>query len=89
MIAAPASETPLQALRRHIREMTRSCPAKRSYGCETAVRSAARYAIQSGRQNCPARLWVYPCASCRGWHMTKRANRDPAVTAGQMREGIA
>lgn len=72
-----------------IEAQRRACDRKTRFGSEQAARHGARWAINFGdRHERPDRLWVYPCYICRGWHMTSSPNRDPAVTARELREGV-
>ena len=44
---------------------------KRRFPDELMARMATRQHISSHRQT-PAKLWVYYCRDCDGWHMTRR-----------------
>ena len=68
---------------RRIEHKERSCEAKVRLASEAAARALAMSKLQGGTFR-GAKAWVYPCAYCRGWHITSKyaaGNRPGAVTA--------
>lgn len=72
---------------RHATTVAHACAHKCRHGTEAAARKAAQRAIRENQN--AERLWVYACAKCRGWHLTRDHSGSPAVTANALREGIA
>ena len=61
-----------------------SCLSKVRFPDEYVARARTAQILEAGGADRPE-LWVYPCDHCRGWHMTKRPQRDRAsVTAGDL-----
>jgi len=50
-----------------------TCETKRRYADEFAARAAAMESLELHPPESGA-LWIYPCALCRGWHLTRRNN---------------
>lgn len=66
------------------RKKTKACLDKLRLPDEAVARASAMRLMQTGRFT-GAKAWVYPCANCRGWHITSKYARDNApgaVTAG-------
>lgn len=64
-----------------------ACERKARYPSEQAARRVAHDRLRAS-VGTARRLWVYPCASCRGWHLTSRENTTVAVTAFEQYEGV-
>lgn len=64
-----------------------ACARKARYSSEQSARQHAQTAIREHRNT--DRLFVYACANCLHWHLTKEPCRSPAVTATALREGVA
>lgn len=47
-----------------------TCLKKRRFPDELTARAAAMWSIASSDVK---RLWVYPCALCKGWHLTSKS----------------
>lgn len=69
-------------------DVSHACARKKQYHSEQGARSVAQRHINTNPE-APARLYVYACANCRQWHLTKEPNNSLAVTARELREGIA
>lgn len=67
--------------------LIRACEAKRRYVTEMGARSVGRTRLRQ-EPDLP-RLWPYPCAHCKGWHLTRTPNRDLPITARDLREGVS
>lgn len=64
-----------------------NCIAKRRFSDEPAARVGAQFAINT--YQLVDRLYVYHCAECRGWHMTRRPQRhSPPISANDLYFGI-
>lgn len=56
------------------RKRKRSCGGKRRYhDHDDAITALHRLASKSSRTKVPTR--AYPCARCKGWHLTSRPDR--------------
>lgn len=78
----------VEQLKRRTARSTIDCEAKAFYGSEQIARHAGRRTLATYPDRFPARLYVYACVGCRGWHLTSAANARPAVTAHALREGL-
>lgn len=59
-----------------------NCQKKRRYSDEFAARAGAQYFCVV---RAVARVWVYPCPCCRGWHFTRKPKaRKYLVTEQQL-----
>lgn len=64
---------------------TIGCVGKSRYPFEARAREVGQQQLQAGSARAD-RLFTYPCAACRGWHLTRRPNADGAITATALRE---
>jgi hypothetical protein len=67
--------------------LIKACERKAGYGSEQAARRIARDVIRHENSSTQERLWVYACAHCRKFHLTKVENKGAAITAHEMYEG--
>lgn len=53
-------------------ELAKGCTDKRRFPDEPTVRAAAQIECEHGSTNRKGEMWVYPCETCRGWHLTNK-----------------
>ena len=68
----------------------RACTNKKRYTSERLAREKGHKAIRENAETMSPRLWPYPRAYCRGWHLSSHAASDTvAITGRELHEGIA
>lgn len=71
---------------KHSKALIRACNEKAWYGSEAAARQIARDRLELNNDD--RRLWPYPCAVCRQWHLThSEQSNTVAVTRRERWEG--
>lgn len=64
-----------------------ACARKNRYDTERKARRVGQSRL--GQPDAIVdRLWAYPCACCRGWHLTRMEGRGVAITATEAWEGV-
>ena len=63
-----------------------SCARKDRYHSEQFARQVGQQCLR--REEGLACLYVYPCAACRGWHLTRKPNAHGAVTRAATHEAL-
>lgn len=56
-------------------QMVAVCGDKRRYASPEVARTVGL----ENMQHTKASLWMYRCTTCRGWHLTRNVQRDPAL----------
>lgn len=56
----------------HAENQRAACERKCKYHTEAKAREVGQKSLREDK-NAPPRLWPYPCANCRKWHLTKQA----------------
>jgi predicted SprT family Zn-dependent metalloprotease len=65
-----------------VEEWERMCLNKTRYSDEYTCRAGAQHVLTNPRFGMTvARMFVYKCPNCRGWHMTKQSTVHYSVSA--------
>jgi hypothetical protein len=60
-----------------------SCQTKKRFDAEHHARLAGQDSIRRPGSDI-ARLWVYECVGCRGWHLTRQTGQGKPITADDL-----
>ena len=72
----------------HAENQRAACERKAKYHKEAKAREVGQKSLREDK-NAPPRLWPYPCANCRKWHLTKQPQGDTlAITRTWLKEGL-
>ena len=62
----------IERARQQAKAVQWSCHRKRRFSDELTARAAAQIEIEHRSTRRDGEMWVYPCETCRGFHLTNR-----------------